>query len=300
MRLIARAVVLLALLALAGCGDSGDKQADRPSTPIRIGTTNFAENEILGELYKQALEAKGLKVELQASIGPRELTIRALRGGLIDMYPEYVGVLLSEIHKIVDRPESPQAAYELAKTLERREGFTLLAQTKLSNDNALAVLKSVGARRSIDSIDDLKRLRRDERVGVAPEFLTRFEGLIGLRREYGLKPRTKIVDVPDGDQYPELDRRRVIAASVFTTDRQLAAGRYTLLDDPRGVFATNHVAPLISRKVLDSHGPELGTTLDAVSALLTTPVMQELNAKAATQTPMAVADGFLRSKGLKK
>ena len=173
---------------------------------MRIGTTNFAENEILGELYKQALEAKGISVELQASIGPREQMILALRGGLIDMYPEYVGGLLSEIHKIVDRPESPQAAYELAKKLERPKGFTLLAQTKLSNDNALAVLKSVGARRRIDSIDDLKRLRRGERVGVSPEFLTRFEGLIGLRELYGLTPRTKIVDVPNGEQYPELDK----------------------------------------------------------------------------------------------
>jgi len=268
---------------------------------VRIGTTNFAENEILGELYKQALEAKGMRVELQAAIGPRELTIRALRGGFIDMYPEYVGVVLSEIHKILDRPESPEAAYQLAKKLEQPEGFTLLAQTKLSNDNALAVLKSVGVRRRIDSIDDLKRLRRGERVGVSPEFGSRFEGLVGLRRLYGLNAlRTKVVDVPGGLQYPELDDGKVIAASVFTTDRQLAPGRYTLLDDPKGVFATNHVAPLISRKILDTYGPELATTLDAVSALLTTPVMQKLNAKAAKQTPRVVADEFLRSNGLKK
>jgi osmoprotectant transport system substrate-binding protein len=299
MRLTARVIVLLAALALASCGGSGD-DSKRDSTPVRIGTTNFAENEILGELYKQALEAKGMRVELQAAIGPREQTILALRGGFIDMYPEYVGVLLSEIHKVTDRPKSPQAAYELAKKLEQPKGFTLLAQTRLSNDNALAVLKSVGLRRHIDSIDDLKRLRRGERVGVAPEFLTRFEGLDGLRRLYGFTPRTKIVDVPDGDQYPELNEHRVLAASVFTTDRQLAGGRYTLLDDPKGVFATNHVAPLISRKILDVYGPQLAGTLDAVSALLTIPVMQELNAKAAKQTPKVVAGEFLRSHGLKK
>jgi osmoprotectant transport system substrate-binding protein len=299
MRLAMRAIVLLAALALASCGgsDSGPKN---DAMPVRIGTTNFAENEILGELYKQALEAKGLRVELQAAIGPREQTILALRGGFIDMYPEYIGVFLSEVHNVVDRPESPQAAYELAKKLEQPKGFTLLAQTKLSNDNALAVLKSVGERRHIDSIDDLKGLRPGERVGVAPEFLTRFEGLIGLRRLYGLRPRTKTVDVPDGAQYPQLDDGRVVAASVFTTDRQLASGRYTLLDDPKGVFATNHVAPLISRKALDAHGPQLAETLDAVSALLTTPVMQELNAREAKQTPKVVADAFLRAHGLKK
>ncbi len=293
-----RAIVLLVALALASCGGSGEERK-QDSTPVRIGTTNFPENEILGELYKQALEAKGLEVELQTAIGPREQTILALRGGFIDMYPEYVGVLLSEIHKIVDRPKSPQAAYELAKRLEQPEGFTLLAQTKLSNDNALAVLKSVGLSRRIDSIDDLKRLRRGERVAVAPEFPTRFEGLRGLSKLYGLTPQTKIVDVPNGAQYPELDERRVVAASVFTTDSQLAGGRYTLLADPKGVFATNHVAPLISRKILDAHGPQLAETLDAVSALLTTPVMQELNAMAAKQTPKAVADAFLRANRLK-
>lgn len=295
MRLTVHAIALLAALALASCGGSDDPAPD----PVRIGTANFAENEIIGELYKQALEAKGVRVELQASIGPREQTILALRGGFIDMYPEYVNSLLSEIHKVVDRPASPQEAYELAKKLELPKGFTLLAQTKLSNDNALAVLKSFGVRRHIDSIDDLTRLRRNERIGVAPEFLTRFEGLVGLRKLYDLNPRTRIVDVPDGAQYPELDKGKVAAASVFTTDSQLAGGRYTLLDDPKGVFATNHVAPLISRKVLAANGPQLAQTLDAVSALLTTPVMQELNAKAATQTPQAVADAFLRAHGFK-
>lgn len=296
MRLIVRAIVLLAALVLVSCGGS-EEQPERD--PVRIGTANFPENEILGELYRQSLGAKGIPTELQAAIGPREQTILALRGGFIDMYPEYVGALLSEIHKILNRPESPQAAYELAKKLEQPKGFTLLAQTKLSNDNALAVLKSVGVRRGIDSIDDLERLRPGERVGVAPEFLTRFEGLIGLRRLYGFAPRTKIVNVPNGEQYPELDKRRVVAASVFTTDSQLAGGRYTLLEDPKGVFASNHVAPLISSKILAAYGPQLASTLDAVSALLTTPVMQELNAKAATQTPQAVADEFLRAEGLK-
>ena len=296
-RLTVRAIVLLAAVALASCGGSGEDKPDL--TPVRIGTANFAENEILGELYKQALEAKGVRAEMQAAIGPREQMILALRGGFIDMYPEYIGGLLSEIHKVQNRPESPQAAYELAKKLEGPRGFTLLEQTKLSNDNAFAVLKSVGTSRRIDSIDDLERLRRGERVAVSPEFPTRFEGVRGLRRLYGFAPRTKIVDVPKGDQYPELDKRRVVAASVFTTDSQLASGRYTLLDDPKGLFAVNHVAPLISRKILDAYGPKLAATLDAVSALLTIPVMQELNAKAATQTPAAVADEFLRANGIK-
>jgi osmoprotectant transport system substrate-binding protein len=300
MRAIAGCLALLVALVLASCGG-----ADAPARtaahagPVRIGTKNFTESEILGELYTQALEAKGIQVDLQSSVGPGELTNRALRLGLLDMYPEYVGVLLSEVDKIVSRPTSPQAAYRLAKGIEERRGFTLLKPTRLSNENALAVKRSFGRRRGVSSIPDLARLRPGERVGVAPEFATRFEGGKGLRKLYGLSLRTKVVDVPAGRQYPELDSGRIAAASVFTTDSQLARGGYTLLRDPKGVFAKNHVAPMISMKALKAHGPLLAATLNAVSALLTTPVMRDLNAMAASRTPRQVADAFLRAHGLK-
>ncbi|MDX6720926.1 MAG: osmoprotectant transport system substrate-binding protein [Solirubrobacteraceae bacterium] len=300
MRAITACLALLVALAVASCGGSDPPpRTTAKAGPVRIGTKNFTESEILGELYKQALEAKGFRVELQSSVGPGELTNRALRLGLLDMYPEYVGVLLSEVDKVVSRPTSPQAAYRLAKEIEERRGFTLLKPTRLSNENALAVKESFGRRRGVSSIPDLARLRPDERVGVAPEFTTRFEGSKGLRKLYRLSLRTKLVNVPGGRQYPELDSGRVAAASVFTTDSQLARGRYTLLRDPKGVFAKNHVAPVISQKALKAHGPLLAATLNAVSALLTTPVMRDLNAMAATRTPRQVADEFLRTHGLK-
>jgi osmoprotectant transport system substrate-binding protein len=299
MRAITWCLALLVALALTSCGGSDAPPKKAGAGPVRIGTKNFPESEILGELYKQALEAKGIRVDLQSSVGPGELTNRALRLGLLDMYPEYVGVLLSEVDKIVARPTSPQAAYELAKGIEERRGFTLLKPTRLSNENALAVKQSFGRRRGVRSIPDLARLRPGERVGVAPEFATRFEGTKGLRKLYGLSLRTKVVDVPGGRQYPQLDSGKIAAASVFTTDSQLARGRYTLLRDPKGVFAKNHVAPVISQKALKAHGPLLATTLNAVSALLTTPVMRNLNAMAATRTPQQVADEFLRAHDLK-
>jgi osmoprotectant transport system substrate-binding protein len=300
MRAIAGCLALLLALALASCGGADPSpRATAGPGPVRIGTKNFAESEILGELYKQALEAKGIRVELQSSVGPGELTNKALRLGLLDMYPEYVGVLLSEVDKVVKRPASPQAAYRLAKGIEERRGFTLLKPTRLSNENALAVKQSFARRRGVRSIPDLARLRPGERVGVAPEFASRFEGSKGLRKLYGLTLRTKVVDVPGGRQYPQLDSGRIAAASVFTTDSQLARGHYTLLRDPKGVFARNHVAPVISMKALKAHGPLLAATLNAVSALLTTPVMRDLNAMAAKRTPRQTADEFLRAHGLK-
>jgi osmoprotectant transport system substrate-binding protein len=301
-RALSICLALLVALAVAACGgDGGKPNPNAGQAPVRIGTKGFTESEILGELYAQALRAKGMQVMLESNVGSTEVINTALRDGLLDMYPEYVGVLLSEVDKVDPRPADPQAAYELAKRLEERRNFTLLQPTRLSNENALAVRESFARSRGVVSIPDLRRLRGRERLGVSPEFRTRFEGLVGLGRRYGLRSlKVKVVDVARGLQYPQLDDGRLAAAVVFTTDSQLAGGRYRLLKDPKRLFEAQHVAPLISRKVLTRQGPVLATTLNAVSALLTTPVMQKLNAQAANGTSARqVADEFLRKNSLK-
>ncbi len=294
-------LALVSTLALAACGGSDKPQRTvADPAPLRIGTKNFTESEILGQLYKQALDAKGMRVDLQSGVGPTEVINRALHDGSLDMYPEYIGVLLSEVDKIVKRPPSARDAYLLAKRIEERQRFTLLEETSLSDENALAVTRAFARRKGLASITDLARLGSKATVGAAPEFDNRFEGMVGLRERYGLRRlKMKPIDVGRGLQYPQLDSGKIEVAGVFTTDSQLASGRYKLLSDPKGIFAKNHVAPLISRKVLVEHGPLLAQTLNAVSALLTTPVMRDLNAKAAKRSPAAVADEFLRRRGLK-
>ena len=143
---------VLTLLVAAGCGGSGDdakgtSTAARAATPIRIGTKNFTEQYILGELYRQALEAKGFRVQLKSDIGASEIIDQALLGGGIDMYPEYMGVLLSEIANERMRPRTAAAAYRAGKAFEERRGFTLLEPTPFTDSNALAV-RPVTARRS--------------------------------------------------------------------------------------------------------------------------------------------------------
>jgi osmoprotectant transport system substrate-binding protein len=302
-RVTASAIALVVALVLGSCGGGdGGPKTTAADKPVRIGTKNFPESEILGELYKQALVAKGVPVNLQTSVGPTEIINPALRDGLLDMYPEYVGVLLSEVDRIVDRPSDAGAAYRLAKDNEERRDFTLLEPSRMSNENALAVKKTFARKRGVRSIADLKRLRPAARLGAAPEFLRRYEGMIGLRKEYGLKGvKTDFADPNTGRRYTALDSGKIDVASVFTTDSQLVADRYTLLADPKGVFEKQHLVPLISRKVLAAHGAVLPATINAVSALLTTPVMRELNRKAGVdkQSPTQIADTFLRAHGLK-
>ncbi|MGI8728575.1 MAG: glycine betaine ABC transporter substrate-binding protein [Solirubrobacteraceae bacterium] len=300
MRARATAIAVLAALMLASCGGDGSSSDDAIAEPVVIGTKNFTESVILGELYGQALRAEGVSVELQRSVGSTEVINVALRDGLLDMYPEYIGVLLAEVHKIVKRPASAREAYGRAKNREEKRGFTLLEPTRLSNENALAVTRSFSRRRGARSIADLKTLRPRPLIGAAPEFQNRFEGLVGLRRRYGLtRPRFERVDTNKGRQYPLLESGRLDVALVYTTDPQLAGERYVLLSDPQGIFAEQHVAPLISQQILSEKGPRLARTLNAVSAVLTTPVMRRLNAEAADLSPAQVADRFLRARGLK-
>ena len=304
----ALAALLVALLAgVAGaCGSDDGEEASAPDparagadAPIRIGTKNFTEQYILGELYRQALEAKGFRVQLKSDIGSSEIVHEALTGGGLDMYPEYVGVLLSEIADQTMRPRGARAAYRKAKEFEEQRGFTLLAMTPFSDSNALAVTPRMARRHGLNSIADLAGLPGEATIGAPPEFRTRYEGLIGLRELYRLDG-VAVQALQIGSQYDALDSGQVDAAAVFTTDGNLAGRDYAVLDDPRGVFAEQHVAPVISREVLATHGPELQAAIDAVSRRLTTRAMRSMNAAVDLEgeRPAAVAERFLREQKL--
>ena len=301
MRLAALAVA--ALLALAGCGGADAPKASTTAAakpPLRIGTKNFPEQFLLGEIYKQALEARGFPVELKANIGSSEIIHQALTDGALDMYPEYVGVLLSEVANVRARPKSPDAAYRRAQAFEAAQGFSLLAPSPFSDQNALAVTPAYARRHHLRDIQDLKRVPGTVRIGAPPEFQTRFEGLVGLAQLYGLH-NAKARALAIGRQYAALDSGRVDAAAVFTTDGQLANGRYVILRDPRGVFGTQHVAPIISRTALRRYGPRLRAIIDTVSRRLTAPAMQRMNAQVQIdrRATADVAGEFLHGQGLK-
>lgn len=309
MRRLAALAALAACAALGACGGSGGDDAvatattpvvkQEPGPPIRIGTKNFTEEFILGELYSQALRAKGFRVRLNSNIGSSEVTYQALANGSLDMYPEYVGTLLSEIAKVTKRPRSPVAMYAKAKQIQERKGFTLLAATPFSDSEALAVTPAYARRHNVRSIADLTRLPKRPRIGAPKEFRSRFEGLRGLAEMYGLDdPDYHMLEL--GARYPALDDGKVDVAAVFTTERQLAGSRYVVLKDSRGLFAIQHVAPIISKKALASHTPRLRQVIDAVSAKLTTAAMRRMNGAVDLdgRTPRAVAAQFLRSKAL--
>ena len=236
---------------------------------------------------------------LKTDVGSTEIIHRALKRGALDMYPEYVGVLLSEVAEVRSRPRRPAASYEVARRYEKRSGFTLLAQTPFSDSNALGVMPAFARRHGLRTIADLRRLKGIVRIGALPEFRTRFEGLIGLREVYGLR-HLRVSSLMSDGRYAALERGDVHVASVFTTEGQLAGEKYVVLADPRGLFASGHVAPIISDRVLATHGPRLQAAIDAVSKKLTTRAMREMNAAVdlRNRLPDDVAREFLRANAL--
>jgi osmoprotectant transport system substrate-binding protein len=265
---------------------------------VTIGDKNFTEEYILGALYQQALQAKGFTVNLKGNIGSSEITYKALTSGQIEMYPEYTGTLLSAIAGITAPPKSAAQAYSQAKAFVGKHGFTLLDQTPFYDSDALGALSAYARSHGLTTIADLKKLGKGVKLGGAPEFATRVEGLVGLKQAYGIDPT--FVPLTIGLTYKALDTSQVQVSDVFTTDAQLTSGKYTLLSDPKKVFGFQNVAPVVKQSVLAAEGPAFADTINKVSALLTIAAIQKMNAAVSLdqQSPASVAHAFLVANGL--
>jgi osmoprotectant transport system substrate-binding protein len=265
---------------------------------VTIGDKNFAEENILGALYSQALAAKGYKVTLKDNVGSTEIAYKALTSGQIEMYPEYTGVLLSAIANQTKNPASAQAAYDEAKAYVAKDGLTLLNYTPFYDADALATLPGYASRNHLTSIADLKPLGKQVKLGAPPEFATRFEGLVGLKQEYGISPTFTPIAIELS--YKALESGQVDVQNVFTTDGQLLGGKFKLLADPKHVFGFQNVAPLVKQSVVAAEGPAFVQTLNKVSALLTINAIQQMNAAVSIdkQSAASVAAKFLQDNGL--
>jgi osmoprotectant transport system substrate-binding protein len=289
------ALALVVVVGVVACGGDDDDGSSADSKPVvTIGTKNFPEQFVLGELYAQALEKAGFRVELKRDIGATEIIHRALERGTLDMYAEYIGVLASEVAGETERFEDADDVYETAKAFEEKSGFTLLERTPFENKDAIAVLPRYASQNKLRSLGDLKDVDGRVAIGAPPEFRTRFEGYIGLKEIYGVD-NVAFRPMPIGEQYLALDNGTIDAADVFTTDGELERGDYVVLEDPRNLFGPQNVAPVVSEKTLQEQGPEFARVVNSVSERLTTDAMRRMNAAVSLgrQAPERVAADFL-------
>jgi glycine betaine/choline ABC-type transport system substrate-binding protein len=317
--------LLIAALVLAACGGDDDnsstsssggggtsssgssktitKNAANAGKTVTIGSKNFTEEFILGQIYAQALKAAGYNVKTQLNLGSEQIALRAVKSGQVDAYPEYTGTALTSFFKVKapDVPKDEQKAYVLARTGFAKQGLTALAPTPFTDSNGVGMLKDQADKLGVSNISDLKDKAPTLKFSGTPECPQRPDCLLGLKDTYGLKFK-KVIPVDPSLRYSVLEKKKADVGIVFTTDGQLAQGKVKLLEDDMHMFPPYNVTLVFKKDALDKLGPDARKTIALVQQGLTTEAMQELNSRVDIdkQTPAAVAKAYLTESGYLK
>ena len=319
--------LLLVLLALAlpgallsACGSEDSSDGAKTATPtagsgasaiqrdeanakvsFTIGSKNFTEQRVLGEIYAQGLRAAGYDVQTKLDLGDEHVALKALESGEIDAYPEYTGTALQSFFgKQPDElPKNPRAAFEEAKQGFAKRGLTAFPPTPFTSSNEVAVTKETAEKLGLKNISDLSDEAGELTLAGSPECRQRFDCLRGLERVYGLK-FGRFMEVPIPQRHEVLTSGKADVSIVFTTDPQIQRESEVLLEDDRSMFGPQNSTLVMRKETADQAGPDLPRTLEQIQQLLTDENMQELNARVDLdgQQPAAVAKAYLTENGL--
>jgi osmoprotectant transport system substrate-binding protein len=298
------AMVTSALVVLGACagGDEGSTpQTALADDAITVGSFDFQESVVLAELYSQALERAGYRVQRQFDLGPRELVGPALTAGLIELVPEYGGTALEFVSLGASRATSdPSATHEgltqaLADTTVRA-----LAAAPAQDANTFVVTADTAARLDLDEVSDLAAVADKLTFGGSDECATRRLCLIGLRDVYDVTFDQVVALDPGGPATRQaLLGGQIDVGLLFTTDPAIGTEEFVELVDDRRLQPAENVTPLIRREVVERFGEDVVSVIDDVSRHLTTDAVRELNASASGEPesgdPAAVAAAWLRS-----
>jgi len=273
------AVTAACAIALAACGGDATSGGDddAPSDAIVVGSANFPENQIIAEIYAQALDANDIKVETNLDIGAREAYVKALQDGSIDVIPEYSGNLLLYFDDDSTATDTDDITDALKSALP--DDLTILEPASAENKDSLNVTPEFASDNNLSSIGDLAELD-DLTLAANPEFRKRAYGLPGLKKVYD-------VDISDDDFHPindgggeatlsELLDGKVDVADIYSTTPSILEHKLVTLEDPKHLFAAQNVVPLMRS---DQVNDDVKETLNAVSDKLSTADLLELNSK---------------------
>jgi len=266
---------------------------------LTVGSKNFTEQFILGEIYAQALEAAGYKIKKELSLGSEVVAYKALGQGEVDAYPEYTGTALTAFFdiKIEDVPKDAAMAYEDAKAAYAKAKITALAPTPFENTYRMGILKSRAAEfGNPTTISDLADQAAKMTVNGFPECRQRIDCLLGVEQGYDLKFKKFL---PGESKYQILDNKDADIAFVFTTDGPLASGKYTVLDDDKSIFPPYNITFTVRDDAAEKLGEGGQKVITDVQKYMTEEVMQELNARVDVdkQEPAAAATAYLQQFG---
>jgi osmoprotectant transport system substrate-binding protein len=294
--LFALLAALVLIFAIAACGDDDDDDSgdtteasstaieenpDNNGIALTIGSKNFTEQIILGEIYAQGLEAAGYDLSTDLNLGDEQVALEALEAGEISGYPEYTSTALTSFFDFApeDVPSDAQAAFEESQDDFEQQGLVSYPPTPFSSANAVGLLTSTAEDLGATTISDLEGQSQDLDLYGSPECRQRIDCLFGLEENYGLEFKS-FTPVDIGLRYEVLDKGDADLSILFTTDAQLfVSDDYTILEDDQGVLPAGNVIFVATQEAVDEAGPDFGETIENVQGNLTLEVMQELNAR---------------------
>jgi osmoprotectant transport system substrate-binding protein len=314
-RRLGAALALVLALLLVGCGEDGNGGiaggdsnggGDGPlaGQSFTVGSKEFTEQLVLGQITVAVLEHAGAKVDDQTGLAGSVAARKALESGDIDMYWEYTGTNWLTYLKKTEPIADAQGQYEAVKKAEAANGIALLDPAPANNTYAFAVRSEAAADLGVTKTSDFKTLiaqrPKDATLCVGEEFTSRDDGLPGVEKAYGFKfPDDNVVKVDEGIIYTEVDKGdRCNFGEVFITDGRIAANDLTVIEDDKSFFPKYNPAVNVRQSVLDAH-PELADLLNPVAAALDNATLQKLNAQVDVDgiPEDEVAQQWLKDKG---
>jgi len=287
----------IAALALAGCassdplsGDTADTGDTGDSSTIVIGSQAYYSNEIIAEIYAQALEAGGFTVERNFNIGQRDAYMPALEDGEIDLFPEYTGNLLQYFEPDTTATTSEDVYAALQEALP--EGLTVLDQSSATDQDSYNVTAAFAEENGLTSIADLAGI--DGLVlGGAPELEERPYGPTGLQELYGV---TVAFQATADTTVDELVAGNIQIANVYSADPRIETEDLVTLEDPEGLFLASNVVPVVNADIAD----DIADVINAVSAALTPEGLVALNVESTEEQRSSedIAADWLADNGL--
>lgn len=293
------ALVALALVAAAcnGSGEDGNGGAgDGDKGSLTVGAVSFAENQILGELYAQALEAAGYEVERQLNLESREILQPAMESGEVDIAPEYLATLAVFLGG--EGGTDPDEVHAQLEDLLADRDQTVLDYSSAVDTNAFVVTQATAEEHSLTAVSDLEGIAGDLTLGGPPECPEREFCIPGLRDVYGIEFGEFLpLDVGGPLTVEALAGGEIDVGLLFSTDGAIRANDFVVLEDDQQLQQADNIAPVIRSEALND---EIAGILNEISAALDTETMTALNAQVTVdqEDPSDVAAGFLTDQGL--
>ena len=266
---------------------------------VRVASKNFTEQFVLAEMYAQAFEAAGIKVERKINLGGTLIVHKALEEKQVDFYPEYTGTMLTAVLKM-DPMTDRAAVYNKVKDEYAKKGLVLLNEAPVNNTYNMVVRPDTAEKYKLETLTDLAKVSKEMKLGAGPEVRDRKDGIPGLKATYGMEWKEDL-QMAIGLRYQALQNKQIDVVNGYATDGMISALKLKRLKDDKNLWPPYYVAPVVRKEVLDAN-PKIAEVANKVSSLLDEATISGLNYKVDgdKMEPKDVAADFLKLKGVLK